>query len=267
MKPETRADEAEGIEVRTYFVRGRNALVARADFGELYVDYYLHQAQVGVQHHPSYDAMLKDALAALTLHCASRPWHETWAWTIHFQEPLLNLFVTGYNRRGTVVGQLFTEDVKASGPGRFIADVVREGDELRRSAVDLTGNDVLAAVEHFSRQSGQRPARFFHHGPEDIVMISAQPQCDLAWLEALTEDEVRHLDETDALSLLETRHYRWECGCTDARMMEVLAPVMRRDPEGLFGAEEILRISCPRCGMRHTVTRESLEAYVEAERE
>jgi molecular chaperone Hsp33 len=136
MKPETRADEAEGIEVRTYFVRGRNALVARADFGELYVDYYLHQAQVGVQHHPSYDAMLKDALAALTLHCASRPWHETWAWTIHFQEPLLNLFVTGYNRRGTVVGQLFTEDVKASGPGRFIADVVREGDEPRRSAVE-----------------------------------------------------------------------------------------------------------------------------------
>ncbi len=264
MNPGSGVDEAGGIEVRTYFVRERNALVARADFGDLYVDYYLHQAQLGVQHLPSYDSMLKDALAALTLHCASRPWNETWAWTIHFDEPLLNLFVTGYNRRGTVVGQLFTEDVKASGPGRFIADVVREGDEPRRSAVDLNGNDVLAAVEHFYRQSEQRPARFFRHGVEDIVMISAQPQCDLAWLEALTDDEVRRIDETNTLSLLETRRYRWECGCTDARMMEVLAPVMRRDPEGLFGPEEILRISCPRCGMRHTVTRESLEAYVEA---
>ena len=33
----------EGLDVRTYFVRERNALLARADFGELYVDYYLHQ--------------------------------------------------------------------------------------------------------------------------------------------------------------------------------------------------------------------------------
>src|SRR3954465_13388815 len=102
----------EGLEVRTYFVRGRNALVARADFGELYVDYYLHQGQHGYQHSPQHDGMLKEALAAVTLHCASRPWSEVSAWTIHFQDPLLNLFVTGNNREGTVVGQLFTENVR-----------------------------------------------------------------------------------------------------------------------------------------------------------
>ncbi|MDQ3622774.1 MAG: disulfide bond chaperone, partial [Verrucomicrobiota bacterium] len=77
-----------GFEVRTYFVRGRNALIARADFGELYVDYYLHQGQHGYQHAPEHDEALKLALAALTLHCASRPWNEVWAWTIHFHEPL-----------------------------------------------------------------------------------------------------------------------------------------------------------------------------------
>ena len=31
-----------GLEVRTYFVRNRNAMLARADFGDLFVDYYLH---------------------------------------------------------------------------------------------------------------------------------------------------------------------------------------------------------------------------------
>ena len=54
-------------------------------------------------HQPAHDAMLKEALAALTLHCASRPWNETSAWTIHFSALHLNLFVTGDNTRGAVV--------------------------------------------------------------------------------------------------------------------------------------------------------------------
>ncbi|MGZ5564372.1 MAG: Hsp33 family molecular chaperone HslO, partial [Chthoniobacterales bacterium] len=65
---ETGSEETtQGLQVRTYFVRGRNALVARADFGELYVDYYLHQGQYGYRHEPEHDGMLKEALAALTL--------------------------------------------------------------------------------------------------------------------------------------------------------------------------------------------------------
>jgi molecular chaperone Hsp33 len=45
-------------------------------------------------------------------------------------------------------------------------------------------------------------------------------------------------------------------------MFAILANIMRTDPDGLFGDEPVLRISCPRCGARHTVTREALEAYV-----
>src|SRR5688572_8136727 len=112
---DTPSAPTQGLEVRTYFVRGRNALVARADFGELYVDYYLHLGQFGYRYAPEHDSMLKEALAALTLHCASRPWNEETAWTIHFTQPLVNLFVTGDNRRGAVVGQLFTENVKEDG--------------------------------------------------------------------------------------------------------------------------------------------------------
>src|SRR5207249_9292334 len=118
-------EQPEGLEVRTYFVRNRNALVARADFGELYVDYYLHQGQFGRQHRPAEDVMIKEALAALTLHCASRPRNETIAWTIHFVHPLVNLFVTGDNSRGAVVGQVFTEDVKDDGRNLFMSDTVR----------------------------------------------------------------------------------------------------------------------------------------------
>ena len=254
----------QGFEVRTYFVRGRNALVARADFSELYVDYYLHQGQHGYQHAPEHDGMLKEALAALTLHCASKPWNESWAWTIHFADPLLNIFVTGDNRRGRVVGQLFTENVNEEKPNLFVADLVREKAEPRRSVIEFAGREPFRVVEQFYAQSEQRPARYFHHGIEDFVMVSAQPQCDTEWLAALDDERVRSLDAHETLSLLEQRVYRWECGCTQERMFAVLASVMRTDPEGLFGDEAILRMSCPRCGARHAITREALEAYVSA---
>jgi molecular chaperone Hsp33 len=252
----------EGLEVRTYFVRERNALLARADFGELYVDYYLHQGQYGYHHAPEHDGMLKETLAALTLHCASRPWNEAWAWTIHFQQPLLNLFVTGDNRRGIVVGQLFTENVKDAGQNVFCADVVRERAESRRSTIDFHGHDPFTTVEQFYEKSEQRPARYFRFGAEDFVMISAQPQCDLEWLNSLDDEQIRSLDERETLSLLEQRSYRWGCGCSQERMFTILAPMMRQDPESLFEKGDSLRISCPRCGALHIITREALEAYV-----
>jgi molecular chaperone Hsp33 len=253
-----------GLEVRTYFVRGRNALVARADFGELYVDYYLHQGQHGRQHRPEDDEMLKEALAAMTLHCASRPWNEAWAWTIHFTDPLLNFFTAGDNRRGTIVGQLFAENVKEDATPLFMADCARERGEPRRSVVELENTGVLAAVERFYAMSEQRPARYFRHGPEDFVMVTAQPQCDMAWFESLDDAAIRVMDQAETLSLLETRRYRWECGCTQERMLAVLAPIMRRSPDELFEDEPLLRMSCPRCGARYIVTREAMEAYIAA---
>lgn len=255
-------DAVSGFEVRTYFVRGRNALVARAEFGDLYVDYYLHQGQYGYHHAPAHDGMLKEALAALTLHCASRPWNEAWAWTIHFQKPLLNLFVTGDNRRGLIVGQIFTENVKDDGRNLFCADVVRERQDPRRSSVEFNGTALFGIVEQFYAQSEQRPARYFRRGPEDFVMVTAQPGCDMKWFDELETEKIGALDETETLSLLEQRTYRWGCGCSEERMFSLLAPIMRTDPASLFGEEDSLRISCPRCGALHVVRREALEAYV-----
>lgn len=252
----------ESLQVRSYFVRERNALLTRADFGALYVDYYLHQGQYGYHHAPGHDGMLKEALAALTLHCAARPWNEAWAWTIHFQEPLLNLFVAGDNRRGLIIGQIFTENVKDDGRNLFCADLVRARADSRRSTIEFTASEPFSIVEEYYAQSEQRPARYFRHGPEDFVMITAQPGCDLTWLRALTDGRVRALDQTETLSLLEERSYRWGCGCSQERMFTILAPIMRGDPADLFGEEDLLRMSCPRCGALHLVTRESMEAYL-----
>ena len=257
---------AEGLEVRTYFVRQRNALLARADFGELFVDYYLHLAAHNLHYSAEHDHLLKESLGALTLHCASRPWRESVAWTINFQDPLVNLFVAGDNTAFGVTGQVFADHVKEGEYGMFYADVIGTRGDSRRSVVQIPGADPFRAVELYYAQSEQRPARYFRFSAEDYVLVTAQPDCDQAWLESLTDESIRTLDQTEVLSLLEVRRYRWHCGCNQGRMLGFLAPAMRDDPEELFGGTESLRMACPRCGARYTITREALEAFLEKQK-
>lgn len=248
------------IEVRTYFVRGRNAMVARAEMSPLYVDYYLHLADSGLSIPEGASDLAKQALAAIALHCASRPRNEVIAWTVSFQDPLMNVFAAGDNPNGTLVANVFTEHVKHAEKNLFYADVVADAGGPRRSAVDFEGSDIFRAAEQYYLRSEQRLARFFEHGDEDYVFVSAQPDCDEAWLRSLDNAAIRKLDQTETLVLLERRAYRFECGCNQDRMLRVLLPPFQRDPEGLFEGGQVVRIHCPRCGARHAITREALEA-------
>lgn len=251
-----------GLEVRTHFVRNRNALIARADFGELFVDYYLHLSANQIRVAAEHDALFKRALAAFTLHCASRPRNELIAWTINFQQPLVNLFLTADNETGAVTGRVFDENVKAGPENLFFCDVVRGAQPKRRSAVTFSGPDPIAAAEKFYAQSEQRGARYFQLGEEDFALVIEHPDCDLAWFRGLALEEVRSLEKTETFAPLERRVYRWHCGCNQQRMMEVLAPSMKQNPGDLFGDDPKLEIRCPRCGARHVITREALEAFV-----
>jgi molecular chaperone Hsp33 len=251
-----------GMNVPTKFVRSRNALVARADFGDLFVDYYLHLGAQQIKPAPDHDAIFKRALAAFVLHAASRPRNELTAWTINFQAPLVNVFITGDNETGAVTGRVFEENVKEGPENLFFADVVRGRGEKRRSAVTFGGADPLVAAEKFYAQSEQRSARFFQLGEEEFALVTEHPDCDLAWFNGLTADAVRDLEKTETVAPLEDRVFRWHCGCNQARMLEVLAPAMRQSPADLFGDGEKIEIRCPRCGARYAITREAMEAFV-----
>ena len=252
----------EGTEVATHFVRARNAMVARADFGGLFVDYYLHLGANDLKPAPEHDALFKRTMVAFVLHCASRPRNELTAWTINFQEPRVNLFLTGDNELGTVTGRVFAENVKELPENIFYSDVVRGRGEKRRSAVTFAGADPIAAAEKFYAQSEQRLARFFEVGEEAWAMVSEHPDCDMPWLTGLTADGARDLATTEALGFLEKRVCRWHCGCNQMKLMEVLAPAMRNDPAALFHDDQKIEIRCPRCAGRHTITREAMEAFV-----
>jgi len=256
---------ASPLEVRTYFVRGRNALVARADFEPLYIDYYLHRADHDLKYSDEHDTMLKEALAALTLHLASRPQDESCGWTMNFHRPQMNLFVTGSSRPARVAGRVFTEDVRDMGKNMFIAQTTRHGEPPRQSTIEFTGTDIFRCVEEFYSQSEQRLTRLFRHGEEDFVMISAQPDTDEAWLASLTDEDARVLDQKETLSLLERREYIWECGCSVERLYPLLSKLGRDGLREAFGDDEVITLQCPRCGARYRAAKEQFEAWQEGE--
>jgi molecular chaperone Hsp33 len=255
-KNDAQLDDSEYVEVRCYFVRGRNALAVRADFGPTYLDHYLHLMQHGLKLAPTHDALLKDALAACTLHLASRPWNEVSAWTIHFGEPALNLFVTGNSTDANIVGRVFTEDVRNDGQNLFISQTNDFPKEPRRSVVEFDADTIFPIVEHFYAKSEQRLARFFSHAEEDFVFISAQPDCDEDWLRGLDNAAARTLDTDEDLSLLETRRYRHHCGCTLDRIVPALASI---GAEEIFAGDDAVRIDCPRCAAKFDLTREQFD--------
>ncbi len=255
--------DANGAGVAVEFVRHRNALLVRGDLGPLFTDHYLHLADHKLRLTPEQDGLFRAALAAFTLHCASRPLNEHIAWTLNFQEPRLNLFLAGDNEDCTVTGRLFTENVREAAENVFYSDIVpRRGVEPRRSVVNFRGKDVWAAVEGYYARSEQRPARLFELGGDDYAVLMAHPDCDLAWFGALRADGVHNLAAAEILTPIQRRNYSWHCGCNQQKILGAITPAFQADPEGLFGDGETIRVECPRCAAGHTLTREAMEAYL-----
>lgn len=249
------------VELDCHFVRGRNALLVRGDFGELFTDYYLHLMQHGIRHEPGQDDLLKDGLAALGLHLASRPRNEAIAWTLSWQDPPQNTFVTGSNRFGNLVGRLFTEDIRERDRDLFICQLTVAGQEPRRSVIEAEVADFFALAESYYRQSEQRPARYFRLGGDRCALVAAQPDCDMEWFAALDEAALLAIEADEELGFLETRHFRFDCGCGPEKIFPLIASMADETLASVFAGGEVIAASCPRCAARYTVTSEALEAY------
>ena len=249
--------EAEEFTViESIFVRHRNALLLRGQFTPVYTDYYLHLMEHSVHPPVELDQMLKDTLALLALHLAARPWAESIAWTANLRAPRINLFVTGGSFDESVTGRIFTEDVREPDRNFFYAQTTTvENSQPRLSTLEIIGKDPIAWISQYYDQSEQRPARAFRLEDENFVLVAAQPDCDLTWLENLTEAEVANITEAEETTLLETRRFRFHCGCTIDRILPILGGWKDRLDE-LFGDAEFISIQCPRCAAKYHVTRD-----------
>jgi molecular chaperone Hsp33 len=244
--------------IDSIFVRHRNALVLRGQFTPIYTDYYLHLMQHGIRPPAELDQMLKDALAMLTLHLVARPWAESIAWTANLRAPRINLFVTGGSLQQAITGRIFTEDVRE--PDRnFFYSQTTTGDyqEPRSSTLEIDGKDPILWLSQFYDQSEQRPARAFRLEDENFAIVAAQPDCDLDWLASLDTAAVENLTETEETTLLESRRFRFSCGCTLDKILPVLGG-WRERLDDLFGESDFISIQCPRCAAKYHVTRDMI---------
>jgi molecular chaperone Hsp33 len=249
--------EDSAVNVACRFVRGRNALLCAADFGPVFMDFYLHLGQTGVVLARGMDEWLKTLFAALTLHAAAQPRTLTCAWTVHLEEAGVNLFAVADNAAGLVTGQAFGRDVRAVGGNVLHAETAGPAGLRRRSSVPFQRADLLEAATAYYAASEQRAARYFALGGDSFALLAAQPDADLDWLQSVGLGEIERL-VADSGPPLETRVYRFGCGCTPGKIAAAIAPALRGDLDGVFGGDTHIRVSCPRCGMQHELEKSQL---------
>lgn len=248
----------EFTRVESIFVRHRNVLAVRAQFTPIYTDHYLHLMQQNLRYADELDGMLKELYAMLTLHAVARPWAETIAWTVNLRAPRVNFFATASSTQEMITGRLFTEDVREPDRNLFYSQTTtRPGEEPRTSTLQVDGKDPLFWLSQYYMQSEQRPARAFRLPDETYVLMAAQPDFDEEWLEGLTTDAVAAMEETEETKVLETRRFRFHCGCTLEKILPVLGSWKER-PDALFGDSDQITVQCPRCAASYQVSRDML---------
>ncbi len=244
--------------IESAFVRRRNALLLRGCLTPVLTDYYLHLMRHRIRHAPELDNMLKDSLAMLTLHLVARPWAETIAWTANLRAPRVNLFVTGGSVGENIVGRIFTDDVREPDRNFFHSQTTAPNlPEPRTSMLEVDGRDPVRWISDFYDQSEQRPARAFRLENDVFALLAAQPDCDMEWFESIDAAAVEAIDTTEETNVLETRRFRFHCGCTLERILPVLSGWSDRRDE-LFEDADVIRIQCPRCAARYKVSRDML---------
>jgi len=245
------SEEFAGVE--SIFVRHRNVLMIRGHFPPIYTDYYLHLMQHGLRYPEDLDATLKDAMAMLTLHLVARPLAETIAWTVNIRTPRINLFTTGSSLHQQITGRCFTEDVRETDRNIFYSQTTVPEEESRRSSLEVASTDPLEWTEKLYRHSEQRPGRAFRLPDETFVLLAAQPDYDKQWFTSVDTRDIARLEQSEETSLLETRRFRWDCGCDLNRVLPALG-TWRDKPEELFQGQETITVQCPRCAAKFAVT-------------
>ncbi len=156
--------------------------------------------------------------------------------------------------------------MKQAARSLFYSDVVADDKPSKRSVIEFEADNFLAAAESFTSKAS--------NARRDSSVTTRRNWC--WWRRSRIAIWTGWLPSTTRPSASSTRRWSsacWKrgiivfaCGCNQERMLTMLAPIMRSEPDSLFEGEETIRISCPRCGARHTITREALEARIAAEK-
>lgn len=219
--------------------------------------------------------LMRQGLAGTALHLAHRPNDEMVGLTFHFEQPPLNVFITGDARKGTVSGRTFDAGVKQGGSAVLFVQTYRASlPEPTTSGVPVEGLDLLGILEQYYARSEQYPARFLELGDHADLSAGAGaplvygvavglPGVDPQWLAGLTVESF--LEYRDEARTIESRSFRFECGCNPARMLAALRSMFGSNPDELFLGEDRVQTSCPRCGRNWWFGRDQFESGAPAD--
>lgn len=250
--------------LRVRYLRSRNVIEVLADLRSILGACDAHLKSLGpVKDAPA--SFLRESLAALALHCATRPADETVAWSVRQGGRGFAVSLAGTNSEGAVVGRLQAPASSPDSIDLFVSDVSDPIHAVvpRRSIVEIPSDcSAFAAVERFYRTSEQRAVRFLSPGEGRYVMLLSHAGCDESWLTQVTAATLPVELSPSHTERLEDRSVRWHCGCSRGKVMATLAPAARRDLNGLLGDEEEIQVECPRCSLAYHVTRADLEGLL-----
>ncbi len=258
MLPEEFSHVGEPTKIESIFVRHRNVLAVRGSFSDIYADYYVHLMENKLKYEPRLDLMLKSALSVLTLHLVARPWRETIAWTVNLRAPRVNLFVTGGSTNEFITGRVFTDDVREPDRNILYSQTLAKELEPRTSMIEVEGTKPADWIEQFYEQSEQRPGKCIELPNEEFVLFAAQPDFDEEWFNSIDETIAAEFTEKEETKVLETRQFRFHCGCNTDRILPALAGYKDKADELFMGDSEV-KAQCPRCAVTHIITREQFD--------
>jgi len=66
-----------------------------------------------------------------------------------------------------------------------------------------------------------------------------------------------NITETEETKVLETRKFRFHCGCSVEKILPALAGY-KDDKEALFQGDPVIEVSCPRCAAKYFITPDML---------
>jgi hypothetical protein len=254
------APSAPGESFSCLIDRARDAVLAVGKVDGLFQSYREHvQRWEGKLPDDLSLTMMRQALAATALHLAAKAPDEFSAWTLNVKTPPLNVFVTGDNTARCITGRVYTRDVKTVEESRLYFESQRPKRKPYRSVIKVEGWDVLDIFEQFYERSEQLPSRLFELEDGRFLLAQGLPRVKREWLIGLRREELPgYLGQ--AHEPVETRVYRFECGCDPQKILQVVRGMFAAKPEELFRGDPRVEVQCPRCGRTWTIDRDEFAA-------
>jgi len=159
--------------------------------------------------------------------------------------------------RGFIVGHVLTEHIRHTDVNAIHAQVSHRGN-THRSLVRCDTSDIPRMVEQFYDQSEQYPFRVLLSDTSDSAIgLVGLPESNETWIRAANLEEVSQSKELER-SPMRTCEFEFACDCSPEKLIPFFQSLPQESLLELYGADDVLEISCPRCGKQFSIRREDL---------